>query len=70
MLFRSHTSTYALTNATLPYLLDVATNGPGVARNGTPVAHGLNTFGGHVTYKAVADALGVPHVTPEDVLRS
>ena len=65
-----HTSTYALTNATLPYLLDVATNGPGVARNGTPVAHGLNTFGGHVTYKAVADALGVPHVAPEDALRS
>ena len=65
-----HTSTYALTNATLPYLLDVATNGAVVARDGTPVAHGLNTFGGHVTYKAVADALGVPHVTPEDALRS
>ena len=65
-----HTSTYALTNATLPYLLDVAMNGAVVARDGTPVAHGLNTFGGHVTYKAVADALGVPHVTPEDALRS
>ena len=65
-----HTSTYALTNATLPYLLDVSTNGPGVSRNGTPVAHGLNTFDGHVTYKAVADALGVPHVAPEDALRS
>lgn len=65
-----HTSTYALTNATLPYLLEVAVNGAIVAASDAPVAHGLNTVGGHVTYKAVAEALGVPHVMPKDALRS
>lgn len=65
-----HTSTYALTNATLPYLLEVAVNGAIVAASDAPVAHGLNTVGGHVTYKAVAEALGVPHVMPTDALRS
>ena len=65
-----HTSTYALTNATLPYLLDVARNGAAVARNAGPVALGLNTFDGHVTNKAVADALGVPHVVPGEAIGS
>ncbi|MEY3587817.1 MAG: alanine dehydrogenase [Actinomycetota bacterium] len=65
-----HTSTYALTNATLPYLLEVAVNGAIVAASDAPVAQGLNTVAGHVTYKAVAEALGVPHVMPKDALRS
>jgi len=65
-----HTSTYALTNATLPYLLDVAVNGAVVAATDAPVAHGLNTIGGHVTNKAVADALKVPFVMPKDAVAS
>ena len=65
-----HTSTYALTNATLPYLLDVAVNGAVVAATDAPVAHGLNTIGGQVTNKAVADALKVPFVMPKDAVAS
>ena len=65
-----HTSTYALTNATLPYLLEVAVKGATVADTDAPVAHGLNTFGGHVTNKAVADALGTAFVAPSAALPS
>jgi alanine dehydrogenase len=65
-----HTSTYALTNATLPYLLDVAVNGASVASTDKPVAHGLNTYGGSVTNEAVADALGMPFVAPVQAIAS
>lgn len=53
-----HTSTHALTNATLPYLADVAVHGPEEACRRDPVlAHGLNTRGGEVVNPVVADAL-------------
>ncbi|HEV3227317.1 MAG TPA: alanine dehydrogenase [Acidimicrobiales bacterium] len=53
-----HTSTYALTNATLPYLLDLATKGLDRALHDDPaLAHGLNTRAGAITHPAVADAL-------------
>jgi alanine dehydrogenase len=55
-----HTSTYALTNATLPYLVALAVHGVAEAiRLDPPLAHGLNTCNGMVTHPAVADALGV-----------
>lgn len=54
-----HTSTYALTNATLPYQLDVAVHGAlGAARRSASIAHGLNTVGGAHTNSIVAEALG------------
>ena len=55
-----HTSTYALTNATLPYVLEVAEYGPrdAVARD-PALLGGVNTVGGHVANAAVAEALGV-----------
>jgi alanine dehydrogenase len=54
-----HTSTYALTNATLPYLLEVAVHGAlGAARRNPAIAHGLNTVGGAYTNATVAEALG------------
>ncbi|MFM8794959.1 MAG: alanine dehydrogenase [Acidimicrobiales bacterium] len=66
-----HTSTYALTNATLPYQLEVATHGPlAAAERNTALAHGLNTHAGSVTYRAVAEALGLAHVDPVTALRS
>ncbi|MEY3691017.1 MAG: alanine dehydrogenase [Actinomycetota bacterium] len=66
-----HTSTYALTNATLPYQLEVATHGPLAAtERNAALAHGLNTHAGSVTYGAVADALGLAHVDPVTALRS
>ncbi len=54
-----HTSTYALTNATLPYLLDVAIHGAiGAARRDPSIAHGLNTVGGAYANATVAESLG------------
>ncbi|HEY2429668.1 MAG TPA: alanine dehydrogenase [Acidimicrobiales bacterium] len=56
-----HTSTYALTNATLPYVTAVAGLGVGRAiREDAPLLGGLTTVAGHVTTRAVADALGIP----------
>jgi len=58
-----HTSTYALTNATLPYVLDVAVHGAiGAARRDPSIAHGLNTVGGAYTNTIVAAALGATAV--------
>jgi alanine dehydrogenase len=60
-----HTSTYALTNATLPYILDVALDGPaGAARSDAALALGVNTVAGTVTNGPVADFLGVEAVDP------
>jgi alanine dehydrogenase len=53
-----HTSTYALTSATLPYTLAVANLGVRQAAAGdAALLHGINTVGGHVTNPAVAEAL-------------
>ncbi len=58
-----NTSTYALTNATLPYLLDVATLGArDAAAQKEPIRHGVNVVGGQVTNEPVANALSVPCV--------
>jgi alanine dehydrogenase len=55
-----HTSTYALTNATLPYALSLATAGLRGALDADPVlARGVNIHDGAVTNPAVAEALGV-----------
>ena len=55
-----HTSTYALTNATLPYILDVAERGvAGAVGKDTALAGGVTTVGGKVINRAVADALGL-----------
>ena len=55
-----HTSTYALTNATLPYLLELATKGLDKAIADDPaLAHGLNTRDGSVTHPAVSEALAL-----------
>ena len=60
-----HTSTYALTNATLPYILDVALHGAAGAALADPaLALGVNTFAGQVTNGPVAEFLGTPHVDP------
>jgi alanine dehydrogenase len=60
-----HTSTYALTNATLPYILDVALLGAaGAARRDNALAHGVNTAAGHVTNAPVAEFLGEQMVHP------
>lgn len=56
------TSTYALTNATLPYLRDLASLGLAEACTRDPaLVHGVNTVAGQVTHPIVAGALGRPH---------
>ncbi|MCU0261799.1 MAG: alanine dehydrogenase, partial [Ilumatobacteraceae bacterium] len=60
-----NTSTYALTNATLPYVLEVALHGAGgAARRDPALALGVNTVAGRVTSAPVAGVLGVEHVDP------
>ncbi|MFF7476391.1 alanine dehydrogenase [Streptomyces sp. NPDC008092] len=58
-----NTSTYALTNATLPYIVSLADNGWAEAlRRDAALAKGLNTHDGKVVYKEVAEAHGLEHV--------
>lgn len=53
------TSTYALSNATLPYVLKLANMGPEAAIKADPsLAKGVNTYKGKITYRAVAEAFG------------
>jgi alanine dehydrogenase len=63
------TSTYALTNATMPYVLNLATAGVHRAVANSPgLKLGVNVAGGVVTYAPVAAAVGVPHVDVDEVL--
>lgn len=64
-----HTSTYALTNATLPYVVALATEGVRGALAAHPeLRGGVTTVAGAVTQAAVAEALGKPMVEPEAAL--
>ncbi len=64
-----NTSTYALTNATLPYTVALADKGWEKAlRDDASLAHGLNTYAGKVTNQPVADAHGLESVSLQDVL--
>ncbi len=64
-----HTSTYALTNATLPYILEVAERGVAGAVTADPALRaGVNTVAGQVTNPAVAEALGRPVADPVALL--
>lgn len=59
------TSTFALNGVTLKYLLSIVTQGPEAALKADPLLmKGLNTYKGHVTYKAVADDLNLEYVDP------
>ncbi len=66
-----NTSTYALTNATLPYALELATRGVRDAVTADPaLAAGVNTIDGCVTNEAVAGALGVAAAKLADCVAS
>jgi alanine dehydrogenase len=56
------TSTIALTNATLPYALQIANQGyEDAISNSNELRLGLNVFKGDITYKAVAEAFDLPY---------
>ncbi|NUW40135.1 alanine dehydrogenase [Nonomuraea rhodomycinica] len=64
-----HTSTYALTNVTLPYALAIADLGWRRAMHLDPVlGRGLSTHEGHLVSRPVAEAHGLEWTAPEDVL--
>lgn len=63
------TSTAGLTNATVPYVLNIAKRGLVEAvKNSPALAKGINTYGGHLVYKAVAEAHQIPYTPLEQVL--
>ena len=54
-----HTSTFALNNATFPYLLELANQGlEGACAQNPAIYEGVNTYQGHVVYPAVAESQG------------
>jgi alanine dehydrogenase len=64
-----HTSTYALTNATLPYQLDLAMHGAAAAiRRDPALALGLNTHAGAYTNAPVAEFMDAPYIEPSTAL--
>ena len=65
----ARTSTFALNNVTLPHVLALADHGYQTALRKDPhLRAGLNVQEGKLTYKAVADALGLPFTPAEHVL--
>jgi alanine dehydrogenase len=61
----ARTSTFALNNATLPFVLALADKGVKQAMRANPhLLAGLNVCEGRITHPAVADALGVPYTDP------
>ncbi len=63
------TSTFALTNATIPYAVDIANKGYRQAcLDSEPLLLGLNVLNGHVVYEAVAEVFGYDYVDPRTML--
>ena len=55
------TSALALTNATLPYAIEIANKGwKQACRENPEIRLGANVVAGHVTYERVAEAFGLP----------
>ena len=66
---RPHTSTYALTNVTLPYAVELANRGwRSALQSDRALALGLNTHDGQVTYAPVAEAHGLASAPLAEVL--
>mmetsp|Transcript_37614 Transcript_37614/g.60934 ORF Transcript_37614/g.60934 Transcript_37614/m.60934 type:complete len:432 (+) Transcript_37614:159-1454(+) len=64
------TSTYALTNVTLPYAIDLVEKGwRRACLESLDLQRGLNIIDGHITYGPVADAFDLPHKSPEVFLQ-
>jgi alanine dehydrogenase len=54
-----HTSTFALTNATFPYLMQLCQKGlERACEESNAIREGVNTYQGHITYPGVAESQG------------
>ncbi len=63
------TSTLALNNATLPFALKIANLGVADAVRADPhLWQGVNTYDGHITYRAVAESQGRPYTDLAELL--
>jgi len=63
------TSTYALSNAVLPFLMELATDGfPDAVRKNEALSKGVNIYKGKITYKAVAEAFGLEYTALESMI--
>ena len=63
------TSTIALTNATLPYVLEIADQGwQAAVRTSSAIRRGVNIVGGKVTYKGSAEANGIDYTPLQNLL--
>ena len=62
------TSTMALSNATLPYILKLAEKGVDALKEDAGFLAGLNTCKGHITCQGVSDALQLPYAAPMELL--
>ena len=66
----AHTSTFALNNATLPFILALANRGPeGAMAHDPHLLAGLNVYRGRIAHPAVAAALGEPYADPRKLVR-
>ncbi|MNY70838.1 Alanine dehydrogenase [compost metagenome] len=62
-------STWALTNATMPYALQIANSGLRTAAlNNKALSRGINVLNGHVTYEAVARSVNTSYISVEEAL--
>jgi alanine dehydrogenase len=65
----ARTATIALGNATLPFMMALANKGwKQACADDAHLLAGLNVHAGQITYAAVADALGMDHITPEQAI--
>ncbi len=61
------TSTFALVNQTLPYIIALADNGLNALRGDVALRAGLNTHGGVLTCRGVAESLGISYTEAGDI---
>lgn len=64
----ARTSTFALTNATHPYILQLANEGIDAVRNSNPLALGVNTYKGKLTSKPVAESQNYEYTSLDELL--
>ena len=64
------TSTFALTNVTLSYALELADKGLQALRDNPALRRGLNTFQGQITHPGVAAAFGLPCANVDELLET
>lgn len=64
----ARSSTFALTNATLPYVLKLANKGLDAVKESPALQKGVNVIDGKITYKSVADSLGLDYTPVDEAL--